>query len=159
MRSTVRRRMTWRVTEDGGMPLPQQLALGTPQRRRVAKSSFDFAVLRTEVPERSTIHHEVQDQTFSVDPSRCTQPTSTSVMVHIPKLRAEQRTEVPELAAAATVGIQDAATPSQISTMSSNLVPEPSVKCDRGDLHRNVGCIWRVNLENHFQCSRCCQIV
>ena len=33
-------------------------------------------------------------------PSRCTQPTSTTVMVHVPKLRIEQRTEVPELAAA-----------------------------------------------------------
>ena len=53
-------------------------------------------------------------------------------MMHVPKLRPEQRTEVPELATAAKV-IQDAATPSQRTTMSSNLVPEPSVKCDRGD--------------------------
>ena len=33
--------------------------------------------------------------------------------MHVPKLRPEQRTEVPELAAAAAVGTQDAATSSQ----------------------------------------------
>ena len=47
------------------------------------------------------------------DSSRCTQPTSTTVMMHVPNLRPDQRTEVPELAAAATVGTQDAATSSQ----------------------------------------------
>ena len=36
-------------------------------------------------------------------PSRCTQPTSTTVVVHMPKLRPEQRTEVPELPAVAAV--------------------------------------------------------
>ena len=34
-------------------------------------------------------------------------------MVHVPKVRPEQRTEVPELAAAAAVGSHDAATSSQ----------------------------------------------
>ena len=48
-----------------------------------------------------------------VDPSRCTQPTSTTLTVHMPKLRPEQQTEVSELTAAATVGTQDAATSSQ----------------------------------------------
>ena len=42
-------------------------------------------------------------------------------MMHVPKLRREQRTEVPELAAAATYGIQEAATSSQRYT-TSNLV-------------------------------------
>ena len=78
-------------------------------------------------------------------------PTFKKVINHIPA------TEVPEHAAAATVGVQCVAMSSQRSNMSSNLVPEPSGKCDRGDeclskynnttLRRNVGCISRVNLE------------
>ena len=78
-------------------------------------------------------------------------PTIKKVINHIPA------TEVPELTAAATVGIQYAATPSQRSNMSSNLVPGPSGKCNPGDkclskynnttLRHNVGCISRVNLE------------
>ena len=43
--------MESRRSTEGGMPLPQQLALGTPQRHRVAKLSFDLAAMRTEVPE------------------------------------------------------------------------------------------------------------
>ena len=54
---------------------------------------------------------------------------STTVMMHVPKLRLEQRTKVPGLAAAATVGTQDAATSSQRFIMPSNLVPDP------GDRH------------------------
>ena len=83
------------------------MTLGTPQRRRVAKLSFDFAVMRTVDPEHTTINHDVEP-----DISRCTQPINTRIMVHVPKLRPEQRTEVPELAAAAAVGAHDAATSS-----------------------------------------------
>ena len=56
------------------MPLPQQLALGTPQRRTVAKPNFDFAVSRTAKSQNidapvtmyksSTIHHDVHDLTL-----------------------------------------------------------------------------------------------
>ena len=49
---------------------------------------------------------------------------STTVMMHVPKLRPE----LPELATAAAVGTHDAATSSQTFTMSSNLAPEPDNK-------------------------------
>ena len=102
------------------MPLPQQLASGTPQRRTVAKSNFDFAVSRTGSP-RTLIHSVTMYMTVngssrcagpdtSVFLSPCSQESidlekgSTTVVMHVPKTRSEQRTEVAEIAAAATVG-------------------------------------------------------
>ena len=75
-------------------------------------------------------------------------------MVHIPKLRAEQRTEVPELAAAATVGIQDGAPLSQRSTMPSNHVcacATAETNVSAGTTTQRSAAMWpafsRVNLE------------
>ena len=57
----------------------------------------------------STIHHDVQDQTFLLIHHDVLNQQAPQ-LVHVPKLRPEQRTEVPELAAAAAVGAHDAAT-------------------------------------------------
>ena len=60
-------------------------------------------------------HHDAQDLSLLTQrPGR----GSTTAMMHVPKLRREQRTEVPELAAAATDGTRDTATSSQTFSMS-----------------------------------------
>ena len=67
-------------------------------------------ILESRAEQRRTVPSEFRKPAMQ---SRCTQPTSNRVMMLMPKLRREQRSKVSELAAAATVGTQDAATSSQ----------------------------------------------
>ena len=79
-------------------------------------------ILESRAEERRTVPSEFRKNSMQsrcvgsatpVDSSRCTQPTSNRAMMPMPKLRREQRSEVSEIAAAATVGTHDAATSSQ----------------------------------------------
>ena len=82
-----------RQTLDGRAPLPQQTAAGTPQRpcpTRVAAAATASGLAprrllaeRTEVPEQSITTYRTR---------RCIR-----VIMQVPKLRHEQRPEVPEL--------------------------------------------------------------
>ena len=122
------------------LPLPQVSETRTPQRHcadavaatagvRDAATSYS-----TQSPTLTLRYHEPKSQNIDApvtmhrtvnDSSRCARldtmysrnnrhgKGSTTIMMHVPKLRPEQRTEVPELAAAAAIGTLDAATSSK----------------------------------------------